>query len=504
MSKFLPASNEKNIDEKIELLTTLTGDDKIIKCLQEIIDGINSIGKNSIVTVDIDAHINKLRNVLTLKTRSWSVRVKKKWVECMTTLKTIQSFKTIQSLPIAEAVSATGAAPERVAPATFHQYDGERKESDGPESDAPPEMIAHFPPGIQTRMMRSTKELRVWIIDNSGSMTTSDGNGINHDKTKVVAGWERYDELKQTIKFVAEFSNTTKSRVKYFLLNDVPYRGTDVSEFETGVWTTDREKQDEMTRVNAIMSVRPTYQTPLIAKAREAIQFIQGEKGNYERVYLMIASDGEPSDGNVSNLGYILRQVDKRKLHIVVRICTDNEKVNTFWNSLEKDSELRLDCVDDFKGESQEIYNMNDWINYGLELHRFREWGTDEHLFDLIDEDKDRDGRPFKLSEGQILNFIQILEPAAKNLGDLYALDDWNAAVDIIRNHSVNSEAVVANLVKGKEDTAYLGRRAALSADKKFIHIGNLKYRLYGFCRGTLHNLVNCTTDDHKLVPLTF
>ena len=64
--------------------------------------------------------------------------------------------------------------------------------------------------------------------------------------------------------------------------------------------------------------------------------------------------------------------------------------------------------------------------------------------------------------------------------------------------------AVVANLVTDKEDTAYLGRRAALAADKKFIHIGNLKYRLYGFCRGTLHNLVNCTTDDHKLVPLTF
>lgn len=479
MSNFLPASNEKNIDEKIKLLTTLTGDDKIIKCLQEIIDGINSI-----VTVDIGALINKLRNVLQLKTHSWSVRVKKKWVECMTTL------QTIQSLPIAEAVSATGAAPERVAPATFHQHDGERKESDGPESDGPPEMIAHFPPGIQTRMMRSTNELRVWIIDNSGSMSINDGNGINHDKTKVEAGWERYDELKQTIEFVAEFSNATKSRVKYFLLNDV--RKT--SEFETGVWTSDSEKEAEMERVNAIMRERPGAATPLIAKAREAIEFIQREKGNYERVYLMIASDGEPSDGNVRDLGRILRQVDKTKLHIVVRICTDNEDVNSFWNRLEMDSELRLDTVDDFKGESQEIYNMNDWINYGLELHRFREWGTDEHLFDLIDEDKDRDGRPFKLSGRQILQFIQILEPAAADLHDLRDLDDWNAAVDIIRNHSVNSEAVVANL----------GRRAALAADKKFIHIGNLKCRLYGFCGGTVHNWAYWTTDDHKLVPLTF
>lgn len=137
-------------------------------------------------------------------------------------------------------------------------------------------------------------------------------------------------------------------------------------------------------------------------------------------------------------------------------------------------------------------------------MHRFREWGTDEPLFDLIDEDKDRDERPFKLSERQILQFIQILEPAAADLHDLRVLDDWNAAVDIIRNHSVNSEAVVANLVTGNEDTAYLGRRAALAADKKFIHIGNLKCRLYGFCGGTVHNWVNWTTDDHKLVPLTF
>jgi len=489
MSNFLPANNEENINEKIKLLPTLTEEKKIIKCLQEIIDGINSI-----TTVNIDALQEKLINVLQLKTRSWSERVKKKWVECMKTL------KALNSLPIAVAGAATGAAPERVAPATFHQHDGERKESDGPESDGPPEMIAHFPPGIQTRMMASTNELRVWVIDNSGSMSNSDGNGINHDKTKVEAGWERYDELKQTIGFVAEFSNATKSRVKYFLLNDVK----NTSEFETGVWTSDSEKEAEMKRVNAIMRYSPRRRTPLIARTTEAIEFIRREKENYEHIYLMIASDGEPSDGNSRDLERILLQVDKRKLHIVVRICTDDDDVNSFWNGLEKNRELRLDTVDDFKGESQEIYNLNDWINYGLELHRFREWGTDEPLFDLIDEDKDRDERPFKLSERQILQFIQILEPAAADLHDLRVLDDWNAAVDIIRNHSVNSEAVVANLVTGNEDTAYLGRRAALAADKKFIHIGNLKCRLYGFCGGTVHNWVNCTTDDHKLVPLTF
>lgn len=480
-----------NINDKIESLRTLNGEANIKKRLQEIYAAITS---------DVDSKVlqTTLLEVLHEKASTWSDDCKQEWVLCMTKLKDITKLKGIQPLPMAPAVQAVPATP---ATSTFHQHDGERKE--GGES-GPPEIIAHYPPGIQTRMMRGTNELRVWIIDNSGSMTNSDGNGINRNKTMVEVGWERYEELKQTIEFVAEFSNTTKSRVKYFLLNDVPYRGTDVSEFETGVWTTDREKQDEMTRVEAIMSDRPTYATPLIVKANEAIQFIQREKGNYERVYLMIASDGEPSDGNVRDLGHILRQVDKRKLHIVVRICTDNEGVNTFWNRLEMDSELRLDCVDDFKGESQEIYNINDWINYGLELHRFREWGTDEHLFDLIDEDKDRDGRPFKLSERQILQFIQILEPAAADLRDLRVLDDWNAAVDIIRNHSVNSEAVVANLVTGNEDTAYLGRRAALAADKKFIHIGNLKCRLYGFCGGTVDNWMKWTTDEHKLPKLTF
>jgi hypothetical protein len=487
MSNFLPVNNEENINEKIKLLPTLTEEEKIIKCLQEIIDGINSI-----TTVNIDALQEKLRNVLNSK---WPRRAKEKWVECMKTL------KALNSLPIAVAGAAPVAAPERVAPATFHQHDGERKESDGPESDGPPEMIAHFPPGIQTRMMASTNELRVWVIDNSGSMSNSDGNGINHDKTKVEAGWERYDELKQTIEFVAEFSNATKSRVKYFLLNDVG----NTSEFETGVWTSDSEKEAEMKRVNDIMSSSPRLFTPLIARTTEAIGFIEREKENYEHIYLMIASDGEPNDGDSTDLERILRQVEPSKLHIVVRICTDDKGVNSFWKRFEQNRELRLDTVDDFKGESQEIYNLNDWLNYGLELHRFREWGTDEPLFDFIDEDKDRDGRPFKLSEHQILHFIQILEPAAADLHDLRLLDDWDAAVDIIRNHSGNSEAVVANLRRAKkEDTAYLGRRAALAADKKFIHIGNLKCRLYGFCGGTVHNWAYWTTDDHKLVPLTF
>ena len=60
--------------------------------------------------------------------------------------------------------------------------------------------------------------------------------------------------------------------------------------------------------------------------------------------------------------------------------------VKDFYNSLDDELELSMDVLDDYIGEAEEVYEHNKWLNYTLPLHRLREMGHHERLFDLIDE----------------------------------------------------------------------------------------------------------------------
>ena len=45
-----------------------------------------------------------------------------------------------------------------------------------------------------------------------------------------------------------------------------------------------------------------------------------------------------------------------------------------------------LDVLDDFKEEAKQVYDYNCWLTYGLPLHRIREFGTSNEIFDALDE----------------------------------------------------------------------------------------------------------------------
>ena len=127
-----------------------------------------------------------------------------------------------------------------------------------------------------------------------------------------------------------------------------------------------------------------------------------------DQVAVILATDGLPTDENGYGGDEItqefiksLKSLEGLPIWLVIRLCTDEDKVTDFYNQLDGMLELSLEVLDDFLGEAREVYKFNPWLNYALSMHRCRELGYHDRLFDLIDERA--------LTKGELRDFSVLL-----------------------------------------------------------------------------------------------
>jgi hypothetical protein len=268
----------------------------------------------------------------------------------------------------------------------------------------------------------SSFEKRIWIVDNSGSMEIDDGQKIivrDDGRVDIKTGVSRWEELQDTVLYHAEVSATMGSHTCFRLLND-PGRVVGGSRAQVIVGSLGVNGsghkinvKDEVLNVRRMMmTTRPYGCTPLTEHIRamefEIREMLPKLQASGKRIAVILATDGLPSDaqgygGPEVTQEFIesLRALEGLPVWMVIRLCTDEDDVTEFYNNLDTLLDFSLEVLDDFRGEFQEVTEANPWFNYGLPMHRCRELGYHDRLFDLIDE------RP--LTKGELREFCVLL-----------------------------------------------------------------------------------------------
>jgi len=252
--------------------------------------------------------------------------------------------------------------------------------------------------------------VRIWVVDNSGSMQIPDGHRVvtTSDRKIVAQTVTRWEEIQQTVNYHSSMAALLRTPTTFKLLN--PPEGMNEQEFTV---SGGHMAQEEIRKArNIIMGCQPNGTTPLARHLWDIHHMLQQMapklRREGKRAVLVVATDGLPTDED----GYVGKDVDEEFMQalrsleglpiwLVVRLCTDEERVRKFYNELDNTLDLPLEVLDDYMGEASEVHKHNKWLNYALPMHRCRELGYHHRVIDFLDE------RP--LTKGEVRSFCALL-----------------------------------------------------------------------------------------------
>ena len=246
-----------------------------------------------------------------------------------------------------------------------------------------------WPRGLIGALLKDVHRVpvRFFIIDDSGSMNARDGSYVDRgaggssssrNAAKIVTT-TRWGELAQAMSFHATLAHTAEIPCEFRLLN-----GADPCVIGIG---SRAESGDSLKFLQSVMEEPPAGQTPLCAHIQAVVSNIKSMENilrdNNQRAAVVIATDGEASDGDVAAA---LKPLENLPAILVLRLCTNDERLLNYWNAVDSNLEVEVDVLDDLCSEADEAQTANPWLTYPEYLHKMREFGSSLKELDLLDE----------------------------------------------------------------------------------------------------------------------
>lgn len=222
------------------------------------------------------------------------------------------------------------------------------------EAEATPFLKEHeWPVGLQKSLFNSCKKIpiRFFIVDDSGSMGTSDGKRVvgAGSNTKVIE-CTRWAEVTSSLMFHAELAEKMRTPTEFRLLN-----GADPI-----IVGLEGDNGESLKFLKEVFDESPGGKTPLCAqiagvvKEIKAIQDVLRSAG--KKACVVIVTDGEATDGDVAAA---LKPLEDLPVWVVIRLCTDEVNVIKYWQDIDRVLELELDVLDDVvSGLCKVVYNF--------------------------------------------------------------------------------------------------------------------------------------------------
>lgn len=244
--------------------------------------------------------------------------------------------------------------------------------------------------------------LRIFLLDNSGSTAEADGHLL---KSCGRSGYfesipaTRWEEICSMALDQAMWNSRLGVRCEFLLLNppvpNDPLQGRDFVIIDPKMASVAGQVQNlqELLTKNGPRGVTP------ITKRLKTLQLrLQGGRGVPEdaQIMLCIVTDGLPTsdksgqsthEDRVAFVEQLRKFIQELNAFVVIRLCCDDREVIEFYDSVDQEMELPIDILDDLAGEGEELHKCgNGWLTYSPLIHRIREGGTRNKLFDLLDE----------------------------------------------------------------------------------------------------------------------
>lgn len=231
--------------------------------------------------------------------------------------------------------------------------------------------------------------LRVYIMDNSGSMNAADGQILMPDTSRGPGGMiarpsTRWDELKHMVMEHAEWNAKVGVPSEFVLLNGSP---SSINRIDAQRGRTEDQVRD---LVNLLNRSHPGGTTPLTERLQDLRKRLRVSAPELQKegrkLMLILVTDGVPNGSRHEFASSIRMLAKELSIHVVVRLCTNDDGVSEFYHEVDKELELSLDILDDVQHEAWTCYRLNPWLTYPRVLHTVREAGTLCKLLDYVDE----------------------------------------------------------------------------------------------------------------------
>lgn len=246
-----------------------------------------------------------------------------------------------------------------------------------------------FPIGLSRLLLshNRTFPIRIWLIDNSGTMHNNDGHIVTQTsggKIEIV-DCSRWQEMSSTLRWHAELAAWVQTPMVVRFLRDP---GIQAGPQQLGVSASiHHSSNEEVSRLKALLhKVRPTGATsPIHYHLREIIPAIQSLLPSLQRdsrrLVISVCTDSIPTDVDgienpvmIQEFLMTLQQIMEWPLQVVIRLLTDEVRVVEFYQRLTRESKALL-VLDDYVSECQHVQKFNPWLHYGYPLHLCREQG---------------------------------------------------------------------------------------------------------------------------------